>query len=105
MLTIEGETLSVFSTALEGCCLYSVYSIAVEGDLCILCILLLRGDGVCILCILLQGRGRVFRKPGAVVLLPASGRFPTQPIFLLLFKWNSHGEIIILSSGPLKGKS
>ena len=69
-----------------------VYSIAEEGDLCILCILL-------------QGRGRVFRKPGAVVLLPASGRFPTQPIFLLLFKWNSHGEIIILSSGPLKGKS
>ena len=54
---------------------------------------------------ILQGRGRVFRKPGAVVLLPASGRFPTQPIFLLLLKWNSQGEIIILSSGPLKGKS
>ena len=76
VLTIEGETLSVFSTALEGCCLYSVYSIAVEGDLCILCILL-------------QGRGRVFRKPGAVVLLLASGRFPTQPIFLLLFMGKS----------------
>ena len=85
MLTIEGETLSVFSTAIEVCCLYSVYSIAVEGDLCNLCILL-------------QGRGRVFRKPGAVVLLPASGKFPTQPIFLLLFKWNSQGEIITINN-------
>ena len=66
-----------------------VYSIAEEGDLCILCILL-------------QGRGRVFRKPGAAVLLLASGKFPTQPIFLLLFKWESLGEIITLNNSTTK---
>ena len=85
----EGETLSVYSIPVEAESMYSVYSIAIEGDLCILCILL-------------QGRGRVFRKPGAVVLLPASGKFPTQPIFLLLFKWNSQGEIITLNNSTPK---
>ena len=31
VLTIEGETLSVFSTAIEGGSMYSVYSIAGQG--------------------------------------------------------------------------
>ena len=81
-IAAEGVSVySVYSTAQEGGSIYSVYSIAIEG-----------GSMYSVYSI--AGQGRVFRKPGAVVLLPASGKFPTQPIFLLLFKWNSQGTAV-----------
>ena len=47
MLTIEGETLSVFSTAMEDGCLYSVFSIAIEGG-SMYSVYSIAGQGACV---------------------------------------------------------